>query len=60
MRQRNLLKTAALGLGTLAFPSMPAAFAKTPPARKLKIGHTCITWGTLPHPGDDGTLEPAL
>ena len=45
MRQRrNLLKTAALGLGTLAFPSLQTAFAKKPPARKLKIGHACITW----------------
>ena len=61
MRQRrNLLKTAALGLGALAFPSLQTAFAKKPPARKLKIGHTCITWGTFPRPGDDATLEPAL
>lgn len=61
MRQRrNLLKTAALGLGTLAFPSLETALAKKKPARKLKIGHTCITWGTFPRPGDDATLEPAL
>ena len=26
----------------------------------MKIGHTCITWGTFPRPGDDATLEPAL
>ena len=60
MRQRrNFLKTAALVWAPWPFPSLQA-FAKKPPARKLKIGHTCITWGTFPRPGDDATLEPAL
>ena len=45
LERRSFLKTMALGLGTMALPS---AFAKKKPARKLKIGHTCITWGTFP------------
>src|ERR1700738_4309607 len=57
LERRSLLKTMALGLGTMALPS---SFAKKKPAKKLKIGHTCITWGTFPRPGDDATLEPAL
>ncbi len=57
LERRSFLKTMALGLGTMALPS---AFAKKKPAKKLKIGHTCITWGTFPRPGDDATLEPAL
>ena len=57
LERRSFLKTMALGLGTMA---LPPAFAKKKPAKKLKIGHTCITWGTFPRPGDDATLEPAL
>jgi inosose dehydratase len=56
LERRSFLKTMALGLGTMALPS---AFAKKP-AKRLKIGHTCITWGTFPRPEDDATLEPAL
>jgi inosose dehydratase len=59
--RRRFLKTMALGLGTMALPSFETAFAKKKtPVKKLKIGHTCITWGTFPRPGDDATLEPAL
>ena len=58
--RRSFLKTAALGVGSLALPSFDAAFAKGVPAKKMRIGHTCITWGTFPRPGDDATLEPAL
>lgn len=57
MERRDLLKTIALGAGAVAVPS---AFAKKAPARQMKIGHTCITWGTFPKPGDDVTLQPAL
>src|SRR5437867_937772 len=53
MTRRNFGQT--LGLGALAAGAVTAA-----PARKLKIGHTCITWGSFPRPGDDATLEPAL
>jgi inosose dehydratase len=61
--RRSFLKTLALGLGTMAIPGTMPAFAKknSTPARKLKIGHTCITWGTFPpKSGDDTTLEAAL
>ena len=59
MRQRrSFLKTAGPRVGH--FGLALGAFAKKKPARKLKIGHTCITWGTFPRPGDDATLEPAL
>src|SRR6201996_4075614 len=58
--RRSFLKTAALGVGSLALPSFDAAFAKGVPAKKMRIGHTCITWGTFPRPSDDATLEPAL
>ncbi len=46
--------TAAIGATSLL--ASPVA---TP--RKLKIGHTCITWGSFPRAGKvDDTLEPAL
>src|SRR5713226_10541464 len=57
LERRSLLKTMALGVGAMALPS---AFAKKKQPKKMKIGHTCITWGTFPRPGDDATLEPAL
>jgi len=60
LKRRSFLKTAALGLGSMAVPSLQEAFAKKVSAKKMRIGHTCITWGTFPRPGDDATLEPAL
>src|SRR5882757_8555978 len=47
--------TQALGLGAVSAGALASA-----PARKLQIGHTCITWGSFPRPVDDTTLEPAL
>ena len=52
--RRDFMRTVA-GFGA----SVPLVFGATP--RNLKIGHTCITWGTLPHgPAADATLEPAV
>lgn len=51
MNRRQFSLAAAAGL--------PALLAAAP-ARKLKIGHTCITWGSFPRKTDDTTLEPAL
>jgi inosose dehydratase len=53
MTRRNFAET--LGLGAASAAVLSAA-----PTRKLKIGHTCITWGTFPPKGDDATLEPAV
>ena len=57
VNRRDFSKAIALGLGSA---TLPATWAK-PPARKLKIGYTCITWGTFPR-GDEAfaTLEPAV
>jgi inosose dehydratase len=55
MNRRNFTNTLALGVGALALPRLRAA-----PTRKLKIGHTCITWGSFPRPGAEATIEPAL
>ena len=53
MNRRNFVK--AFGLGTAAV----AGFAA--PERKLKIGHTCITWRTFPRGAEaSATLEPAV
>ncbi len=57
LERRSVLKALALGLGAVAVPGLRAA---PMPPRRLKIGYTCITWGSLPHPGDDNTLEAAL
>src|ERR1700757_5230128 len=42
--RRKFLKTLAFSLGTMAISDLEPAFAKKTPVRKLKIGHTCITW----------------
>lgn len=63
MARREFLKTMALGAGALATPGLSTALAEKRSMksnRKLKIGHTCITWGTFPRPEDAVTLEPAL
>jgi len=52
--RRSLVKTFALGACATALPAGAA------PARKLHIGHTCITWGSFPRPGAESTIEPAL
>src|SRR5271169_6132885 len=53
MNRRDFSKAVFLGLGAAA--ALPAV------ARKLKIGHTCISWGTFPRgPEASATLEPAV
>lgn len=53
MNRREFLQSA--GLAATATSLLSAA-----PARKLNIGHTCITWSTFPSKGDDTTLEAAV
>ena len=53
MNRRNFCKVLAAGAGAAAVSPLPAAAP-----RKLKIGHTCITWGTFPR--GSATLEAAL
>ena len=50
--RRNFCHTITAGLG--------AATVRAAPPRNLKIGHTCITWGTFPR-GEEAsaTLELA-
>ena len=62
LERRSLLKVLAFSLGAAAASGLQAAAAEDNPmpVRKLKIGYTCITWGSFPHPGDDTTLEAAL
>ena len=45
---------------TLGLGAVTASVLASAPARKLKIGHTCITWGSFPRAGDDATLEQAV
>jgi inosose dehydratase len=52
MNRRNFSKTLAAGLGVAALDAAPK--------RRLKIGHTCITWGTFPNAAGNPTLEPAV
>jgi inosose dehydratase len=54
MNRRDFHKSLAAGLGAFGVPSLAVE-------RKLKIGYTCITWGTFPR-GEEGsaTLEPAV
>ncbi len=63
MARRDFLKTMALGAGALAAPGLSPVFAEKrsmKSTRKLKIGHTCITWGTFPGPEASATLDVAL
>ncbi len=54
--RRNFALTLGAALWTTSATAAPVT-----PSRKLKIGHTCITWGSFPRPGKvDETLEPAL
>lgn len=56
LNRRNFLSASAIACGATAFPALQAA-----PARRLKIGYTCITWGSFPRDAaSSATLEPAL
>lgn len=54
MTRRTFAGAIATCLGAAAVPGLRAEAAP----RRLRIGHTCITWGTFPNAGK--TLEPAL
>lgn len=51
MNRRHFAKLAAAGMSVALLPAA---------ARRLKIGHTCITWGTFPNPQTFPTLEQAV
>lgn len=59
--RREVMKTLGVTVGA-ACVDLPGAFAKSAHKKKLKIGHTCITWRTFPpKPGThDDTLNVAL
>ena len=58
--RRNVVKTLALTVGTACVHSSDV-FAKSGKRKKMKIGHTCITWRTFPaKTGNDQTLDLAL
>lgn len=61
LTRREAIKTVALTAG-VACAGLPKASAASLPPGKIKIGHTCITWGTFPlKPGaHDQTLDGAL
>src|SRR5437870_1116366 len=52
--RRTFAKTLALGACAVTGSATAA------PARKLPIGHTCITWGAFPRAGAETTIEPAM
>src|SRR5438309_5337346 len=52
MNRRTFSKTLAAAL--------TAAAVDAAPKRRLKIGHTCITWGTFPNAAGNPTLEVAV
>src|SRR3954467_10660903 len=58
MNRREFTKALAIGVSAMAAAPLWAADA---PARKLKIGHTGITWGVFPfnpkRPDSDAKLE---
>ena len=58
--RREFLKGVAVSAGAVCGSPLDA-FAKGEPARKLRIGYTCITWNSFPpRSGDDATLDLAL
>lgn len=58
--RREVMKSLAFTMGA-ACAAPQDVFGKSEPARKLKIGHTCITWSTFPpRNGHDETLNQAL
>jgi len=57
MSRRDFSKALALGAGALWTGALHAAA----PARRIKIGYTCITWGTFPRGAEAiATFEPAV
>jgi len=52
--RRTFSRAVVACLGAAAAGALPAAAQ----ARRLTIGHTCITWGTFPNASN--TLEPAM
>ncbi|RZU29717.1 sugar phosphate isomerase/epimerase family protein [Edaphobacter modestus] len=60
--RRRLVKQLAMGTiaGLVGGPKSVFARKHASSNQKLKIGHTCITWGTFPRTGADTTLETAL
>jgi inosose dehydratase len=60
MGRREVMKGVAFTVGATC-ANLPDAFAKSHNIRKMKIGHTCITWRTFPtKSGNDDTLNLAL
>lgn len=58
--RREFMKNLGITAGAVC-AAPESTFAKSEPAKKLKIGHTCITWGTFPaKSGHDATLDAAL
>lgn len=53
--RREFLKALTLGACSATVPPASAS-----PVRKLKIGHTCITWGAFPRADAKATIEGAL
>jgi inosose dehydratase len=53
--RRSFAKTLAIGTASLGLAPVQAA-----PARKLKIGHTCITWGAFPRANAAAVIEASL
>jgi inosose dehydratase len=62
LARRDFVKMLAFTMGTGVISSAQKGSAEKHHAQsgKLKIGHTCITWGTFPRPDADTTLETAL
>ena len=58
--RREFLKGVAVSAGAVCGSPLDA-FAEREPARKLRIGYTCITWNSFPpRSGADATLDLAL
>lgn len=57
IQRRDFIKAVGLAGAAAALPMLGAT-----PSRRLKIGHTCITWRTFPPRGTnhDSTLDAAL
>lgn len=55
MHRRDFSKTLVLGLGVAAAPSVLAQS----PARRLKVGHTGITWGFAPRDAEQAIKDVA-
>lgn len=58
MTRRTFSKTLASCVGAAAVGAVGVGHLQASQTRRLKIGHTCITWGTFPNRGE--TLEAAL